>query len=36
LVSTYGIYFLASILYADPWHMLTSSWSYFLGMPSYA
>ncbi|KAJ5229152.1 hypothetical protein N7489_009860 [Penicillium chrysogenum] len=34
LVSTYGIYFLASILYADPWHMLTSSWSYFLGMPS--
>ncbi|KAJ5754187.1 uncharacterized protein N7511_008340 [Penicillium nucicola] len=34
LVSTYGIYFLASILYADPWHMLTSSWAYFLGMPS--
>jgi chitin synthase len=34
LVSTYGIYFLASILYADPWHMITSSWAYFLGMPS--
>ncbi|CAG7924860.1 unnamed protein product [Penicillium olsonii] len=34
LVSTYGIYFIASILYADPWHMLTSSWAYFLGMPS--
>lgn len=34
LVSTYGIYFIASILYADPWHMFTSSWAYFLGMPS--
>ncbi|PIG82547.1 chitin synthase C [Aspergillus arachidicola] len=34
LVSTYGIYFLSSILYLDPWHMLTSSWAYFLGMPS--
>ncbi|RAH66316.1 chitin synthase [Aspergillus aculeatinus CBS 121060] len=34
LVSTYGIYVLASILYADPWHMITSSWAYFLGMPS--
>ncbi|CAI7606560.1 unnamed protein product [Penicillium manginii] len=34
LVSTYGIYVLASILYADPWHMVTSSWAYFLGMPS--
>lgn len=34
LVSTYGIYFIASLLYADPWHMLTSSWAYFLGMPS--
>lgn len=34
LVSTYGIYIFASILYADPWHMITSSWAYFLGMPS--
>jgi len=34
LVSTYGIYVVASILYADPWHMITSSWAYFLGMPS--
>lgn len=34
LISTYGIYLIASILYLDPWHMLTSSWAYFLGMPS--
>jgi chitin synthase len=34
LASTYGVYFLSSILYLDPWHMLTSSWAYFLGMPS--
>ncbi|KAJ6108342.1 Chitin synthase C, partial [Penicillium sp. IBT 18751x] len=34
LVSTYGIYFIASFLYVDPWHMFTSSWAYFLGMPS--
>ncbi|GMF76920.1 unnamed protein product [Aspergillus oryzae] len=32
LVSTYGIYIIASILYLDPWHILTSSWAYFLGM----
>ncbi|CAI7589892.1 hypothetical protein N7533_009893 [Penicillium manginii] len=32
LVSTYGIYFLASFLYMDPWHMFTSSWAYFGGM----
>ncbi|CAG8900762.1 unnamed protein product [Penicillium egyptiacum] len=32
LVSTYGIYFLASFLYMDPWHMFTSSWAYFAGM----
>ncbi|KAL4965963.1 chitin synthase [Aspergillus stella-maris] len=32
LASTYGIYILASILYMDPWHILTSSWAYFLGM----
>lgn len=34
LISTYGIYFIASFLYMDPWHMFTSSWAYFLGMPS--
>ncbi|KAJ5689203.1 Chitin synthase C [Penicillium macrosclerotiorum] len=34
LISTYGIYFIASFLYWDPWHMFTSSWAYFLGMPS--
>lgn len=34
LVSTYGIFFLNSFLYLDPWHMITSSWAYFLGMPS--
>ncbi|GIJ90880.1 hypothetical protein Asppvi_009845 [Aspergillus pseudoviridinutans] len=34
LASTYGIYFISSILYLDPWHMLTSSWAYFLGMPA--
>lgn len=34
LVATYGIYFLASFLYLDPWHMFTSSWAYFLGMSS--
>ncbi|KAK5788051.1 hypothetical protein VI817_010547 [Penicillium citrinum] len=32
LVSTYGIYFIASFLYMDPWHMFTSSWAYFGGM----
>jgi chitin synthase len=32
LASTYGIYIIASILYMDPWHILTSSWAYFLGM----
>ncbi|KAL3460385.1 chitin synthase-domain-containing protein [Aspergillus heterothallicus] len=32
LASTYGIYMVASILYLDSWHILTSSWAYFLGM----
>ncbi|KAL3459167.1 chitin synthase-domain-containing protein [Aspergillus heterothallicus] len=32
LASTYGIYVVASVLYMDPWHILTSSWAYFLGM----
>lgn len=32
LVSTYGVYFIASFLYMDPYHMFTSSWAYFTGM----
>ncbi|ODM22438.1 Chitin synthase C [Aspergillus cristatus] len=32
LVSTYGIYVVSSLLYMDPWHILTSSWAYFFGM----
>ena len=32
LISTYGIYVIASLLYGDPWHILTSSWAYFFGM----
>ncbi|KAL4874998.1 chitin synthase-domain-containing protein [Aspergillus karnatakaensis] len=34
LASTYGTYLLGSILYLDPWHLITSSWAYFIGMPS--
>lgn len=32
LVGTYGVYVIASFLYADPWHIFTSSWAYFFGM----
>lgn len=35
LASTYGLYTLMSILYMDPWHMLTSFGQYFLLMSSY-
>lgn len=35
LLATYGIYTLMSILYLDPWHMLTCSVQYFLMIPSY-
>lgn len=35
MVSTYGIYILMSLLYLDPWHIITSSIQYFLLMPSY-
>ena len=35
LLSTVGLYFYASFLYLDPWHMFTSSIQYFLLMPSY-
>ncbi|KAL2872496.1 chitin synthase-domain-containing protein [Aspergillus lucknowensis] len=34
LASTYGTYLVGSILYCDPWHLITSSWAYFIGMPS--
>ena len=35
LLSTYGMYTVVSILYMDPWHMLTCSVQYFLMIPSY-
>ncbi|MBW0460743.1 hypothetical protein O181_000458 [Austropuccinia psidii MF-1] len=35
LVSTYGIYLIASILYADPWHMITSFPQYMGLAPSF-
>ncbi|KAF7947512.1 hypothetical protein EAE96_008599 [Botrytis aclada] len=35
LCSTIGLYFLMSFLYLDPWHMFTSSGSYFALLPSY-
>ncbi|KAK3996173.1 glycosyltransferase [Cladorrhinum sp. PSN332] len=33
--STVGLYFLMSIMYLDPWHMITSSLQYFVLLPSY-
>ncbi|KAJ3029489.1 UNVERIFIED_CONTAM: Chitin synthase, class 2 [Siphonaria sp. JEL0065] len=35
LASTYGIYFLCSFLYLEPWHMFTSLLQYLLLLPSY-
>lgn len=35
LLSTYGLYILMSVLYMDPWHMITSFVQYMLLMPSY-
>lgn len=35
LASTYGLYFVASFLYLDPWHMFTSFFQYLLMMTSY-
>ncbi len=35
IASTVGLYFLMSIMYLDPWHMLTSSLQYFILLPSY-
>lgn len=35
LLATYGLYTLMSILYLDPWHMLTCLLQYFMMIPSY-
>ncbi|KAK9454278.1 chitin synthase-domain-containing protein [Dipodascopsis uninucleata] len=35
LCSTIGLYTVMSILYFDPWHMITSAGQYFLLLPSY-
>ncbi|KAG0196219.1 Chitin synthase, class 1 [Mortierella sp. GBA30] len=35
LASTYGLYFLASFLFLDPWHMFHSFIQYLLMVPSY-
>lgn len=35
LASTYGLYFVASFLYLDPWHMFTSFFQYLLLQSSY-
>ncbi|KAJ3409910.1 Chitin synthase, class 2 [Chytriomyces hyalinus] len=35
LASTYGMYFIASFLYLEPWHMFTSLIQYLLLLPSY-
>ncbi|CAK9442180.1 uncharacterized protein LODBEIA_P59230 [Lodderomyces beijingensis] len=35
LLSTYGLYTVLSVLYLDPWHMVTCSLQYFLMIPSY-
>jgi chitin synthase len=34
-VSTYGLYLFMSLLYLEPWHMITSFVQYFLLLPSY-
>ncbi|KAF7729569.1 Chitin synthase, class 2 [Apophysomyces ossiformis] len=35
MLSTYGLYILSSLLYLDPWHMLTSFCQYLLLLPTY-
>lgn len=35
LASTYGLYFVSSLLYLDPWHMFTSFIQYLLLVPSF-
>ena len=35
LAAMFGIYLIASVMYGDPWHMITSSGQYMLIAPSY-
>lgn len=35
LLATYGLYIIASILYLDPWHMITSFLQYLFLLPTY-
>ncbi|KAI7860439.1 chitin synthase 1 [Circinella umbellata] len=35
MASTYGLYILSSLLYLDPWHMITSFIQYLLLLPTY-
>ncbi|KAF5019200.1 hypothetical protein F66182_8805 [Fusarium sp. NRRL 66182] len=35
ILSTIGMYFIMSIIYLDPWHLITSSAQYFILLPSY-
>jgi chitin synthase len=35
LSATFGLYFVASLMYLDPWHMLTSFFQYLCMMPSF-
>lgn len=35
ILSTYGLYTFASIMYLDPWHMVTSSIQYFFTLPAF-
>ena len=35
LAATFGLYFIASFMYWDPWHMFTSFGQYLLMMPSF-
>ncbi|VVT49687.1 uncharacterized protein SAPINGB_P002393 [Magnusiomyces paraingens] len=35
MISTYGLYVVMSVLYLDPWHIITSSIQYFLLLPGY-
>lgn len=35
LASTLGLYFFMSLVYLDPWHLITSTGQYFMMLPSY-
>lgn len=35
ILSTIGMYFIMSIMYLDPWHLITSFAQYFILLPSY-